>query len=187
MHSTIKFIATGHGWHTARPKRSTDSRFFPLYERIKEQGIRLCTSFRPSVLQLKDMFSSIQDELIFIAENGTLVMQNDEELYSCTLDTAAAKEIIKTARSIENTYMVLCGKHSAYIETQDPRALEEIRKYYHRCEYVEDLLSVEDDFIKVAICNFEGAEQHVFPAINDHLANEYQVVVSAKIWLDSHE
>ncbi|MCL9774633.1 HAD family hydrolase [Vibrio methylphosphonaticus] len=184
MHSTIKFIATDMDGTLLDPNGQLTPDFFPLYERIKEQGIYFAPASGRQYYSLKDIFSRIQDELIFIAENGTLVMHNNEELYSCILDTAATKAIIKTTRALDNTYMVLCGKHSAYIETQDPRALEEIRKYYHRCEYVDDLLSVEDDFIKVAICNFEGAEQYVFPTINDRFGDEYQVVVSAKIWLD---
>ncbi len=79
---------------------------------------------------------------------------------------------------------MLCGKKSAYIETKDERALAEISKYYHRREQVEDLLAVEDDFIKVAICHFDGSQEKVNPAIDAKFGENYQVVVSAKIWLD---
>ena len=95
-----------------------------------------------------ETFSQLKDRMMFVAENGTLVMHKGQELYSCLLDADAIKEIIKEARAIEGAHVVLCGKKSAYIETKDERALAEISKYYHRREQVEDLLAVEDEFIK---------------------------------------
>ena len=62
---------------------------------------------------------------------------------------------------------MLCGKRSAYIETQNPQALAEFSKYYHRCEYVEDVLSVVDEFIKIAICHFWCTEALVYLIINE--------------------
>ena len=57
-------------------------------------------------------------------------------------------------------------------------------KYYHRCEQVDDLLLVEDNFIKVAICHFDGTETHAYPALNSRFGKDHQVVVSDHIWLD---
>ena len=93
-------------------------------------------------------------------------------------------EIIKLARTISNAHIVLCGKKSAYVETQDPQALAEIKKYYHRCEFVSDLTNVNDDFIKVAICHFNGSEKHLNPIIESVFGEHNKVVISAKYWLD---
>ncbi len=93
-----------------------------------------------------------------MAENGTLVMYQDKELYSCTIPKAEVAEIVQAAREIDGANIVLGGKRSAYIETHDQQSLEEFQKYYHRCEYVPDLLEVEDEFIKVAICHFDGSK-----------------------------
>ncbi|SEG27300.1 HAD family hydrolase [Vibrio hangzhouensis] len=158
--------------------------FFSIFERLKSQNILFAPASGRQYYSLKEMFSSIQDDLYFIADNGTMVFHKGEELYSCTIDTPSARQIVESARSVEGTYIVLCGKQSAYIETQVPEALEEIQKYYHRCQYVEDLLSVEDEFIKIAVCHFGGTEKRVFPTIDQAFGLGFQVVVSAKIWLD---
>ncbi|TOE80031.1 HAD family hydrolase, partial [Vibrio parahaemolyticus] len=68
--------------------------------------------------------------------------------------------------------------------THDQQSLEEFQKYYHRCETVTDLLEVEDEFIKVAICHFDGSEELLFPTMNAKFGATHKVVVSAKIWLD---
>jgi hydroxymethylpyrimidine pyrophosphatase-like HAD family hydrolase len=49
---------------------------------------------------------------------------------------------------------------------------------------VQDLLTVEDEFIKVALCHFDGSEALIYPTINEQFGHSHQVVVSAKIWLD---
>ncbi|WP_236631961.1 Cof-type HAD-IIB family hydrolase [Endozoicomonas montiporae] len=133
---------------------------------------------------LRETFAPIRDRMLFIAENGTLVMHQDKELYSCTMDKAQVHRIIMEARQVAGAHLVVCGKESAYVETSDEVALEEISKYYRRCEKVDDLLAVNDEFIKVAICHFDGTERHVYPVLEKQFGEECQVVVSGQIWLD---
>lgn len=161
-----------------------DPAFYPVFEKLDAKGIMFAAASGRQYYSLLDTFEPIKNRMYFIAENGTLVMFKGQELYSCTIPKEEAAQVVKQARLIDGAHLVLCGKKSAYIETQDPQALEEFAKYYHRCEYVEDVLSVEDDFIKIAICHFDGTEQHVFPTINQQFGQTHQVVVSAKIWLD---
>ncbi|EKO3964138.1 Cof-type HAD-IIB family hydrolase [Vibrio fluvialis] len=180
----IKFIATDMDGTLLDEKGQLDPEFFPLHKQLDERGILFAAASGRQYYSLLDTFAEIQDRIMFIAENGTLVMYKGEELYSSTIDKSAVAAIINEARNIAGTHVVLCGKRSAYIETEDPQAMEEIQKYYHRCESVSDLLAVEDDFIKVAICHFDGTEQWVNPSINAKFGHSHKVVVSAKIWLD---
>lgn len=181
---TIKFIATDMDGTLLDQHGKLDPDFFNIFAQLEAQNIMFAAASGRQYYSLVESFLPIKDRMMFIAENGTLVMHQDKELYSCTIDSPSIKEIIKQARTIAGAYTVLCGKKSAYIETQDPKALEEIQKYYHRCEYVNDLLSVEDEFIKVAICHFDGTAENVHPTINKLFGKSHKVVVSAKIWLD---
>lgn len=161
-----------------------DPEFFNVYQQLSEKGILFAAASGRQYYSLMQTFAPIKNDMLFIAENGTLVMHRGEELYSCTIEKSSIHNIVAQARTIDKAHIVLSGKKSAYIETRDSRALEEIQKYYHRCENVEDLLSVEDEFIKVAICHFDGSEANIYPTINDKFGHDHKVVVSAKIWLD---
>ena len=154
--ASIKFIATDMDGTLLDQYGRLDPEFFDLFLQLEEKGILFSAASGRQYYSLRDTFAPIQDRMIYVAENGTLVMYQDKELYSCTIPKSEIDEIIKAARAVEGTHLVLCGKRSAYIETKDPKALEEFQKYYHRCEYVPDLLEVEDEFIKVAICHFGG-------------------------------
>ncbi|MDB1124982.1 Cof-type HAD-IIB family hydrolase [Vibrio algarum] len=182
--NNVKFIAADMDGTLLNEMGALDPEFFNVYQQLSEKGIIFAAASGRQYYSLMQTFSPIKNDMMFIAENGTLVMHQEKELYSCTIGKSSIVDIITQARSIDNAHIVLCGKKSAYVETQAPNAIEEIQKYYHRCEYVEDLLNVEDDFIKVAICHFDGSEAHVYPSINEKFGHDHKVVVSAKIWLD---
>lgn len=182
--SDIKFIAADMDGTLLDENGQLNPEFFDIYPQLTQKGIIFAAASGRQYYSLIETFAPVKEQMMFIAENGTLVMHQGKELYSCEIDKPSIKAIIEQARAIEGAQIVLCGKKSAYIETQDPDALKEFAKYYHRCQYVEDLLQVEDDFIKVAICHFGGTEELVYPAFNQAFGHTHQVVVSAKIWLD---
>ena len=181
---SIKFIATDMDGTLLNEHSQLDPAFFDVYQQLEDKGIMFAAASGRQYYSLIETFAPLKDRMMFIAENGTLVMHQGKELYSCTIDRASIVNIIEEARQIEGAHIVLCGKRSAYVETKDQDALKEFSKYYHRCEQVADLLAVEDDFIKVAICHFDGSQEYVNPAIEAKFGADYQVVVSAKIWLD---
>ena len=180
----VKFIAADMDGTLLNEHSQLDPSFFEIYQQLEDNNIMFAAASGRQYYSLLETFKPVKDRMMFIAENGTLVMHQGKELYSCSMDTPSIINIIQTARSIEGTQIVLCGKNSAYIETQDPKALAEFSKYYQRCQYVEDLLAVDDEFIKVAICHFDGTEEFVFPSFDANFGSSHQVVVSAKIWLD---
>ncbi|MDA0150179.1 Cof-type HAD-IIB family hydrolase [Vibrio sp. LaRot3] len=182
--SNIKFIASDMDGTLLNESSQLDPEFYDIYRQLTDKGIIFAAASGRQYASLQTTFAPIKDEMMFVAENGTLVMHKGQELYSCPLDYPTIVEVIKSVRNIDGAYTVLCGKKSAYIETQDPTAIAELSKYYHECQYVDDLLTVEDEFIKVAICHFDSTEKHVYPTMNEKFGHSHQVVVSAKIWLD---
>jgi hypothetical protein len=57
----------------------------------------------------------------------------------------------------------LCGKHSAYVESNYFEFIEQASLYYERLEIVEDLNKVTEEIIKVTICDFINPETNSFP------------------------
>ncbi|EEX94468.1 hypothetical protein VIA_001628 [Vibrio orientalis CIP 102891 = ATCC 33934] len=180
----IKFIAADMDGTLLDENSQLNPEFFELYPQLEEKGIIFAAASGRQYYSLIETFAPLKERMMFIAENGTMVMHQGKELYSCGMDNDSIQAIIAQARSIDGAQIVLCGKKSAYIETQDPKALAEFSKYYKNCQYVDDLLTVKDEFIKVAICHFGGTEELVYPSFNKVFGASHQVVVSAKIWLD---
>ncbi len=161
--------------------------FWPLIDALHERGVVFCPASGRQYYNLLERFEPIADEVVFIAENGTYVVREGRELSSDCLDRQVARELIDVARDLNaggaDVGAVLCGKESAYIERTDAAFLAEVDKYYHRLQIVEDLNTVYDDILKVAIYDFESSERVSAPAYA-HFRGTHQVVVSGQHWLD---
>ena len=56
-------------------------------------------------------------------------------------------------------------------------------KYYERYKIVEDLTSIDDDILKVTICDFNGSENNSNNYFDEY-RDKVQITVSGEIWLD---
>ena len=146
-----------------------------------------CPASGRQYYNLLERFEPIAERLIFIAENGSYVVRGGAEIGSECLARDAAHELIGVARGLaaagSNCGVVLCGKRSAYIERGDPDFLAQVDRYYHRLARVDDLLSVDDSLLKLAIYDFDSSERRIYPAFA-RFRSTHQVVVSSANWLD---
>ena len=161
--------------------------FWPQIETQHARGILFCPASGRQYESLLSRFTEIADDLVFIAENGTYVVYRGEELSSDPLAPADAQRLVEVGRTLKMWHagvnMVLCGKRSAYIETDAPDFATEVAKYYHRLEIVPDLQAVEDDILKLAVFARDASERLTFPAFAP-FCSTHQVVVSGPHWLD---
>ncbi|PSU29114.1 Cof-type HAD-IIB family hydrolase [Photobacterium aquimaris] len=182
--SDIKFIATDMDGTLLSDTNELPCDFFDVFHSLDTKEIVFAAASGRQYFTLLNMFEAIKDRVLFIAENGTLVMYQGKELYSATIPKSEITSIISIVRNIKDSHTVLCGKKSAYAETKDPLAQQEIMKYCHQITFVDDLLAIDDEFIKISVLNFKGTEEHVYPLVAPLFATSHQVVVSGKVWLD---
>jgi Cof subfamily protein (haloacid dehalogenase superfamily) len=128
-------------------------------------------------------FENIKDEIYFIAENGGFVAYKGEILHINTLERKKTFEFIELARKIDGVNIVLCGKNSAYVESNDSKFIDEVKPYYEKLEIVNFLEEVEGDFLKIALCDFKNSEENSYKIFKE-FENKYKVTVSGKLWLD---
>ena len=179
----IKLIVADMDGTLLNDNNEINEEFWEVHKNLKEKGVIFAVGSGRQYHNLKERFSSIKDDMLFIAENGTYVVYHDEELYINTIEKKDLEKILKIARSIDNCKAVLCGKKSAYTEATEEKFLTEMRKYYSELKQVEKLEEVEDDIMKVAFCDFSGSEENSFNYYKD-FDSKFKVVVSGRIWLD---
>ena len=179
----IKLIATDMDGTLLKSNNEIQDGFYDVFHNLKEKDIIFAAASGRQYYNLLERFKGLDNNMMFIAENGTFVVYRGEELIVNSLDKEIALELIKVGRTIENSYIILCGKNSAYIESRDERLIEQTEKYYARYEVVEDLTKVEDDILKVTICDFSGSEGNSNKYFDDY-RDKAQICVSGEIWLD---
>ncbi len=179
----IKLIITDMDGTLLDDKNNINEEFWKIEKELNEKGIIFAAASGRQYYNLLHKFDSIKDNMVFIAENGTYVMHKNEEIFINTIPKEEAIHLINASKKIEETNVVLCGKKSAYIEGGDEKFMREVQKYYTRLEIVEDLTKVDDDILKLALCDFIGSEKNSYEHFKD-FEDRYKVVISGKIWLD---
>ncbi|WP_329141348.1 Cof-type HAD-IIB family hydrolase [Streptomyces sp. NBC_00670] len=161
--------------------------FWPLLRRMERRGIVFCPASGRQYATLREQFRRAAADTVFIAENGTYVVQDGRELSSDVLDRDVVTEVVGAMRELPaqgvDVGTVVCGKKSAYVERADAAFLAEVRKYYARLEQVEDVTAVDDDLIKLAFYDFGRAEEGTAPALKPY-GLTHQVVLSGEHWID---
>ena len=179
----IKFIATDMDGTLLNSNNEIHADFYPMFQSLKEKDIIFAAASGRQSYNLLERFKDIKDDMMFIAENGTFVVYKGKELIVNSLEKNIAKELIEIGRTIPNSYVILCGKNSAYIESHDERLIKQTAKYYERYKIVEDLTSIDDDILKVTICDFNGSENNSNNYFDEY-RDKVQITVSGEIWLD---
>ncbi|WP_028454621.1 Cof-type HAD-IIB family hydrolase [Chitinilyticum litopenaei] len=161
--------------------------FWPLIDELHRRGVLFCPASGRQYYSLLERFAPVADELVFIAENGSYVVQQGEELSSDCLALDDARALLREYRALHAQHadvnVVLCGKRSAYIEATDAAFRTEVDRYYPRLQVVDDLLAVSDDILKVALFTPRSSEALILPAFGAWRAS-HLVVVSGQHWLD---
>ena len=179
----IKLIVTDIDGTLLDNSSNLNPEFYTLFEKLKEKQIIFVVASGRQYYNLTDMFNKIKNDIVFIAENGSYMLQNEKELLSITIKKEEAIKLIKIGRKINKADILLCGKESAYIENSSTKLIEIANKYYKKYKIVDDLTNVEDKFLKITIFDLGNAEKNSYNYYK-HLENEFKITISGDIWLD---
>lgn len=180
----IKLIATDMDGSLLNDDHQIDREFWDVFKEIRKKNIIFSAASGRQYYSLLENFDSIKDDMLFIAENGTYVIQNGKELFSVTLDKKHALKFIELGRKIPKAHLVVCGKKSAYMEDDSNQWLtSEISRYYPRFKIVDDLTKIDDEILKVSLCDLLGSEKNSHQHFKTY-ENEFNIAVSGENWLD---
>ena len=153
---------------------------------LKRRGVIFCPASGRQYFSLLKSFEKYADEFLFLAENGTLVMHREIEIFSCPIDRKAVDRILEVTEPLKNILRVWCGKKDAYIrrEHDTPAFQAELKKYYTHNAVVDSFEEIDDTPIKVAMFDVTGnAEKNIYNYLGEFYEN-LQVVLSSDYWVD---
>jgi len=158
---------------------------WPLLDRMRERGVVFVPASGRQHARLARMFERAIDGMPIIADNGSYVVLDGQELHSTTLERDVAVDLVHRVRAAGRRQLVLTvsGKRCAYVECADEAFLAECRKYYSRLEILPDLLDFDDEVLKLALFDPESVTRFAEPLIAD-LAGSHHAATSGRYWLD---
>lgn len=182
--STVKLVVADMDGTLLTSTHDLPEQFYAVHKELTARGILFAAASGRQYFNILTKFPGLEDEILFIAENGSYVVYRGKELLVQAMDKTVMRDQLVEAKKLEGVHAILCGKKQAYIDDETPEFVEKLALYYDRFKIVTDILEVDDDeFLKIALCDLNGAEQNSykhFRARKDIL----QVKVSGSIWLD---
>jgi Cof subfamily protein (haloacid dehalogenase superfamily) len=183
----IKLVATDidgtlieEGYHTLDP------RIAKLIHRLKEKGIVFVAASGRQYLSMKSLFRDVEDDIIFVSENGAYVVCQGNEIDEIVIDRGYVSKLIRELRQLKDCSFFASTKGKVYTESIDKDFLDLIENgYKYETEIVEDIISLSDklNIMKISLYNKNGIDQ-IANSLIPRWEDKLQASVSGHIWLD---
>ncbi len=159
--------------------------FGDVLRQLRERHVVFAPASGRQYFALRHQFEPWADELLFFAENGTFVNYHDVELFSSPMESGVVRQVLTAACEIPGVYPVVCGKRGAYVTSRNDAFFAEMEKYYTHYEMVQDFADVQDEVIKISLCDARNADaEHTIYPVMRPFDGRLQVAVSGGYWVD---
>jgi FMN hydrolase / 5-amino-6-(5-phospho-D-ribitylamino)uracil phosphatase len=176
--SKIRMIAVDMDGTFLNKKMEYDRvRFWKLFEIMKKRDIKFVVASGNQYYQLISFFEKRDNEMMFVAENGSYISEYGKPLKVTEFSANAKHSILSFVRDKLELINVFCAKERAYMLT-NPERKAFVGQWYHRLEEVESFDSISDPMIKFNINCKDEDTMHYLDLIKESLPNEVDVVTS---------
>lgn len=183
----IKLIACDMDGTLLDSQKRLPDGLLPALERLRAQGTLFAVASGRQYAALRRDLEALVPHILFICENGALVMQNDWRLHIDPIDAGELPGIVRAGRGLAGVYPVVCRADEGLIEqTAAPEFREETLRYYPSQRVVPDLMACTDsqDVCKVAFYDEGDAQTHEWPILRERLGERLSVILSGEHWVD---
>lgn len=152
---------------------------------LHEKGILFCAASGRQYQNLRRLFAPVADEIAYIAENGALVVYQDQILHQNTIPQNLGLSIMETIRSMDGCETLLSCPTTHYMEPKEDAF--SYRMHYivrNKIQAVPDILSINEPFLKISIYEPGGYRPETEQRIRDLYEGQLQIVTSGIDWLD---
>lgn len=181
----ICLVATDMDGTLLNSKKEKPADFIPWVKSHPEIKT-VIASGRP-YFTLREEFGGIEDDLVYIADNGGFVYDGKELLYVNEMESEDLHTIIDIIEPLDNVEIVLCGAKYQYQHRIAHQEIdEECKKYYHVVKYLENLHDCvgTDTIAKVAVCILPGDAERIYEILKEHLSDRVAPTLSGAMWID---
>lgn len=181
----IRLIITDMDGTLLHNDKSMPKDIFRLIEQLQQRHIHFAAASGRQYASLRESFQQYASQMHFIAENGAVIADGSDNsiIETHPLPLCDIGEMIRLARSLPDTEIVVCCPTVAYYESDSPILQANIAPYYHARKRVKDLTAIQEDIAKLAVLNIRGTAQYVYPHFSS-FAKHLSIVVSSFEWMD---
>ncbi|NLV59939.1 MAG: HAD family hydrolase [Clostridiales bacterium] len=156
-----------------------------LLEACIRQGILFAVASGRQYPSLQRLFEPIKDQMLFIAENGAIIMQDDKPIFSRAIDKDLGTEVIRKILSCKNHEVLLSGARTCYIRRGEGLLLPaEVERLGNIVTYVEDFDTVHDEWLKISAFLPDADAEREVAYYKSFWKEQLYVAVAGDQWVD---
>lgn len=179
----IKLISTDMDGTLLNNEGKLPNDFFEVLDELTKRNIKFVVASGRSYCTLYQDFNQRTHDIIYIADNGTCVVENNQTKHANILSREDVNKIVDACEPINGIHLILCGKKGAHI-LETPWFVEEIDKYYKDRFTEKDLHNVDDEIYKIGIYDSKGSLKNSYPILNPIFSMTHNIVCSGPEWVD---
>lgn len=164
-------------------KKEIDPSFWETQRQLQERGVQLAVASGRQFYTLQKQFEAIRNDIFFISDNGAYVADKNGPVSYVSFTPEAVAEISQQAAQVPNAWLVCSGLKGGYVTYNGEKFLDKISNYYNRIEIVESITNIDDEIIKMTMCDFDDASKNSLPYF-EKFSDSHNVVIAGVFWLD---
>ncbi len=158
---------------------------YKVIRELKKKDIIFAAASGRQYASMRYVFAPVADDIIFIAENGSIVMCRERTMFSSLMDEALARELVGFLRGWENGHIMFSTPEAIWVETEDPAYLSLLRDSYHNdIRVTDDVMPLCGRTNKISLYHTGGAIDEVAAQIRERFGDRLNIAVAGDVWVD---
>lgn len=184
MAENIKLIATDMDGTLFNDKKELPPLFKETVDKLTEKGIAFIAASGRSYPKQEQDFNDCLDNMYFICDNGAIIKHKKETLYTNTMSMSNLQGIIEASKNIDNIFLIFCGLKGIWHKPMEDEFKKHIKSYYSDYHLINDYDEIDDEILKISVCDLDNALNNSYKVLNDLFKDEFSMAVSGEVWMD---
>lgn len=152
-------------------------RFYEIYARLKELNIRFVVASGNQYHLIRELFKDIIDEIAVISENGSLIMENDQEVYATSLQREELYRLCEGLNQYRVPYLI-CGKKSAYVLRRNEIQEFKDPKHFPEIEMIDEIEDIDDHILKISFNDHFYEGDDIKKTVNGIIGDDKEIIAT---------
>ncbi len=182
----IKLVATDiDGTLIPEGAETLPEELFDTIRELKKRDILFAASSGRQYASMRRLFAPVADDIIFISDNGSIVMCRGRVMASSFIEAPLAEELVRLIRREEGCELLLSTPETMYVDTKDREYYELLVNGYHnKVDAVDDLLACCGRCVnKVSLYRRSGVED-LAVEMKAKYGDRLNIVIAGSLWID---
>lgn len=182
----IRFIVSDvDGTLLQKGDNEVSERILELIPELKEKGVLFGVASGRNYDELKDLFAPVKNDILFVTNNGAVVIFDEDIVCKSVLERRLALDIIKDAESQKNCRVIVAGEKSSYITNKDLAFASFLKNQmkFNPIE-LEEFYKVREDMTKISVFCKGGVTEEIVEYFYKRWGDKAQMTISGDEWVD---